>query len=79
MRDADASDPLVMLASLVGKYVREILMDRIAGYYRNELKDPDLSPSGYHDPVTAKFVIRTAAIRKTLSIVQDCFERRPAE
>ncbi len=79
VRDADASDPLVMLASLVGKYVREILMGRIAGYYREQLNDPDLSPSGYHDPVTARFVEQTKKARKRLSIVQDCFERRPAE
>src|SRR5690606_2557430 len=30
LRDADARDPLVMLASLVGKYVRELLMNRIS-------------------------------------------------
>lgn len=79
VRDADASDPLVMLASLIGKYVRELLMDRIAGFYRSALKEPDLAPSGYHDPVTALFVEQTAKIRKKLAIVQDCFERRPAE
>lgn len=78
IRDADASDPLVMLASLIGKYVRETLMDRISGYYRRELGDLELSPSGYHDPVTAKFVERTADIRRKLLIVPDCFERRPA-
>lgn len=78
IRDADASDPLVMLASLVGKYVREVLMDRISGYYRRELDDPELSPSGYHDPVTANFVAKTAKIRRELSIIQDCFERRAA-
>lgn len=79
VRDADATDPLVMLASLVGKYVREVLMDRIAGYYRRELNDSDLFPSGYHDPVTARFVERTQKVRRKLSIMQDCFERRPAE
>jgi hypothetical protein len=68
-----------MLASLIGKYVREILMDRIAGFYRRELNDPKLAPSGYHDPVTAKFVVQTAKVRRRLSIVKDCFERRPAE
>lgn len=79
VRDADATDPLVMLASLIGKYVREILMDRIAGFYREKLDDPDLSPSGYHDPVTAKFVEQTRPLRRKLSIIQDCFQRRPAE
>lgn len=79
VRDADGSDPLVMLASLVGKYVREMLMGRIAAFYRAELGNPDLSPSGYHDPVTAKFVEVTKKARKRLSIVSDCFERRPAQ
>ena len=51
LRDADASDPLVMLASLVGKWVRELLMDRIVRFY-----DPEAAPSGYNDPVTARFV-----------------------
>ncbi len=79
VRDADASDPLVMLASLVGKYVREILMGRISAFYRRELDDPELFPSGYHDPVTARFVELTKKARKRLSIVGDCFERRPAQ
>src|SRR5690606_40084364 len=32
VRDADAKHPLVMVASLVGKYLRELLMHRIAHY-----------------------------------------------
>src|SRR5690606_39894767 len=35
VRDADASDALVMLASLVGKYMRELLMHRVA-HFRSE-------------------------------------------
>lgn len=79
VRDADSSDPLVMLASLVGKYVREVLMGRIGRFYRDELDDPKMRPSGYHDPVTARFVEQTEASRKKLAIVHDCFERRPAD
>jgi ribonuclease HII len=78
VRDADASDALVMLASLVGKYVRELLMNRISRFYQEVMKDPDLRPSGYHDPVTTRFVEESAAVRKKLKIVTDCFERRPA-
>ncbi len=33
VRDADAHDPLVMLASLVGKYVRELTMSRITRFW----------------------------------------------
>ena len=72
VRDADASDPLVMLASLVGKWVRELFMTRIARHY--PASDDD-RPSGYHDPVTARFVKRTALVRKKRSIPDRCFER----
>lgn len=79
VRDADAHDPLVMLASLVGKYLRELLMARVARFYRAAVDEDCQEPSGYHDPVTARFVEQTAKLRKKLRIAQDCFERRPAE
>lgn len=72
-RDADAEDPLVMLASLVGKYVRELLMARIARYYE---PDEERSPSGYHDPVTSEFVLRTKTLRRSRRIPASCFERK---
>jgi len=73
VRDADAQAPLVMLASLVGKYVRELFMSRIASHYP---ADPDTPrPSGYHDPVTAAFVDRTALLRKKRKLPSGCFER----
>jgi len=73
VRDADASDPLVMLASLVGKYVRELFMTRIARHYPNF--DPEARPSGYHDPVSGSFVKRTALVRKRRKMPDTCFER----
>ena len=73
VRDADASDPLVMLASLVGKYVRELFMGRIARHY--PARDDEPRPSGYHDPVTARFVERTALVRKRRKVPDRCFER----
>lgn len=74
VRDADARAPLVMLASLVGKYVRELFMTRIAGHY--EPSDAEAGrPSGYHDPVTAAFVERTALVRKKRRMPDGCFER----
>ncbi len=78
VRDADASDPLVMLASLVGKYVRELSMRRVAHYYRSALgvaKEDFTTPSGYHDPVSQAFVKDTAKLRKKLDIVDTCFLR----
>ncbi len=78
VQDADASHPLVMLASIVGKYVRELLMGNINRFYIQELGTKDEPPktcSGYHDPVTGAFVKQTAAVRKRLRIVGSCFER----
>jgi len=77
VRDADGSNLLVGIASLVGKYLRDLLMRRITSFYRAE--DPDLpEASGYHDPVTKAFVQRTQAPRLRLKIQDDCFTRRKA-
>jgi ribonuclease HII len=73
VRDADASDPLVMLASLVGKYVRELFMTRIARHYPSSDAEP--RPSGYHDAVSGSFVKRTALVRKRRKMPDTCFER----
>jgi ribonuclease HII len=75
VKDADAADPLVMLASLVGKYMRELLMQRISQYYEGD----DTGPSGYHDPVTRAFVERTQLVRKRRRIPSTCFERIGAQ
>lgn len=77
VRDGDASDPCVALSSIVGKYLREILMARVARHYRAH--DPGLpDASGYHDPITNAFVANTIELRRKLSIPDDCFERRGA-
>ncbi|MFO0661848.1 MAG: hypothetical protein U0165_18745 [Polyangiaceae bacterium] len=74
VQDADASEPLVAIASLVGKYVREITMGTITSFYRQ--RDPSLADvSGYHDPVTRKFVLATAPIRENEKIPNRCFLR----
>jgi ribonuclease HII len=74
-QDADAHHPLVMIASLVGKYVREIFMGRIARRYASG-PDREHLPSGYHDSVTNQFVDATAVLRKSRRVPFDCFERR---
>jgi len=74
VRDADAKDSLVMLASIVGKYVRELLMSRVSGYYRHG-DDTLEAVSGYHDPVTSRFVKATSLVRKQRRIPDSCFER----
>jgi len=73
--DADASDLLVSMASLVGKYLREVLMARIVNHYsQTDSSLPDAS--GYHDPITAQFIDATKLTRKRQKVPDDCFERR---
>jgi ribonuclease HII len=72
--DADASSLPVALASMVGKYVRELAMARQNAFYRGH--DPELPEvSGYHDAVTGRFVEASRLLRTRLAIVDDCFER----
>jgi ribonuclease HII len=74
VRDADATDPAVGLASLVGKYVRELSMRRIHLDLRAHV--PDLGEaSGYHDPVTTRYIAATALVRRERGIPDPCFER----
>ncbi|HMA97619.1 MAG TPA: hypothetical protein VKP30_33270 [Polyangiaceae bacterium] len=77
-QDADSHDALVMIASLIGKYVRELFMARIARHY-DEDDDQGARPSGYHDPVTQKFVEATCNLRKSRRVPFDCFERKRAD
>jgi ribonuclease HII len=73
--DADARHLPVALASIVGKYVREVWMRRIGEFYRQG--DPGLRlASGYHDPVTTRFIAATEASRRRLGIAPDCFRRQ---
>ena len=73
--DSDAHHLPVALASMLGKYVRELAMERQTRFYRGH--DTSLPVvSGYHDPVTRRFVEASAALRASLAIADDCFERR---
>lgn len=75
--DADARHLPVALASMVGKYVRELWMERQNRFYRGH--DDTLSDvSGYHDPVTARFVQASAPLRLALGIDDACFLRKNA-
>lgn len=72
--DADARHLPVALASMLGKYVRELAMERQNRFYAAH--DGDLPrPSGYHDPVTRRFVEQSAPLRRRLGIAPSCFER----
>lgn len=73
-QDADASHLLVGLASLVGKWVRDVATARITSYLRaHDATLPDAS--GYHDPVTRRFVEGTKALRVRLRVEDACFLR----
>lgn len=75
VKDGDASDPLISMASLVGKYLRDLAMARIVRFYRRQAPElPDAS--GYSDPVTAGFVEATRLARQKSAVPDDCFERR---
>jgi ribonuclease HII len=54
VRDADASEPAVAMASIVGKYVRELWMDDLAA--AAEWEGP--TPSGYHDAASDRLEAR---------------------
>ena len=77
VRDADDSHLVVGLASLVGKWVRDQLMRRVVTWHRGLHPEPEALPdaSGYHDPVTARFVEATALVRKKHRVEEACFER----
>jgi ribonuclease HII len=72
VRDADASHLPVAVASMVGKYLRELAMLRLnIGLGR----DPAHAASGYRDPVTARFAEETAERRKAIGLAEHCFYR----
>jgi ribonuclease HII len=73
VRDADARDPLVMLASLIGKWLRELLMARVSRFYGAQNGTP--APSGYSDPITGRFVDKTALVRRQRRVPDLCFAR----
>jgi ribonuclease HII len=77
VRDADARHLLVCMASLVGKWARDLFMSRIVRYHRAE--NPDLpNASGYHDPVTSRFIRASALVRRRRALPDACFERMRA-
>lgn len=73
-KKADARHLPVALASMVGKYLRELSMARLNRFYQGHIED--LRPaSGYHDSVTEVFVDQTAKLRRRLQIRDACFFR----
>jgi ribonuclease HII len=75
VRDADARHLVVCLASLVGKYVRDLVTARVVRHHKRSLPHLPMV-SGYHDPVTARFIADTDDVRRASGFPSDCFERR---
>ncbi|WP_394826389.1 hypothetical protein [Pendulispora albinea] len=75
VRDADETHLLVGMASLVGKWVRDLMMLRVVRYHR-EVDDSLPMASGYHDPVTTRFIAQSALLRRKRGLPDSCFERR---
>jgi hypothetical protein len=72
--DADACHLPVGLASMLGKYLRELMMERQNRFYLSI--DPGLRRvSGYRDRLTAEFVEKARPLRLKLGIADECFER----
>jgi hypothetical protein len=84
LQDADAADPFVGLASIVGKYLRELLMGRIVRYLEAARtpescsvppEDPLPDASGYRDPNTKKLIAATELVRAHRGVPDRCFRR----
>jgi ribonuclease HII len=76
--DADQNHFPVALASMIGKYLRELWMLRHNRFY--QARDPELlDVSGYHDPVTRRFILASEALRKELGVSDACFLRDSAK
>ena len=73
VRDGDAAHLPVAVASMIGKYLRELAQARINAALGG---DPARSASGYRDRVTAAFVDRSAPRRADIGLVDGCFFRR---
>lgn len=71
---ADARHMPVALASMVGKYVRELFMARLNRHW--QLRLPGVRPaSGYHDSVTKALVKASESTRRERGLPDECFLR----
>jgi ribonuclease HII len=73
--DADCRHLQVGLASMVGKYLREVLVHRQNRFYRRRDEGLPMA-SGYRDPVTRRFIEQSQPTRRQLRVLDDCFVRR---
>ncbi len=74
LRSAEDAHPPVAMASMLAKLVREHVLDQWHQMFRVEVGDLTTC-SGYHDPVTRRYVERTVEARRRLGIPDRCFLR----
>jgi len=75
VKDGDSLHLPVALASVFGKLVREIFMERLNDYFGGYIKKLN-RVSGYNDPLTREFIEKTAAVRKEQGVPDTCFLRK---
>ncbi|MDR0965963.1 MAG: hypothetical protein LBM75_05605 [Myxococcales bacterium] len=73
--DAEPKHQLVALASLIGKWLRDLLMNRLLTHLRRTHPDWPRA-SGYNDPVTKRLIALSEAWRSAEGIPEACFLRR---
>jgi ribonuclease HII len=73
VRDGDAAHLPIAVASMAGKYLRELAMERLNLALGRE---GERRVSGYRDQRTKRFVAETAAARADARIPDGCFLRR---
>ena len=72
--DGDRIHPPVGLASMFGKYVRELFMRSLNAFFRHRF--PGQEPvSGYGDPLTGRLIRRARPLLESESIPETCFLR----
>lgn len=71
LQDGEDHSFLIALASLFGKYTRELFWRKTREYLGGGIR-----ASGYRDPLTKRFIKETEETRKKLGIPDDCFLRR---
>ncbi|MHC5039855.1 MAG: hypothetical protein ACYTHM_21320 [Planctomycetota bacterium] len=72
--DGDRHHPPIALASMFGKYVREIFMARLNRYFAERIPG-HLPASGYGDPVTRAFIQKALPMVREAGIPEPCFLR----
>ena len=73
IRDGDSIHLPISVASMVGKYLRELAMERINNTLGWNAK---MRASGYRDKITARFVEQTVDTRRDEGLSSSCFTRR---